>query len=162
MQVNFLACQCLVETLLPNLLRFRELAPGANAFALHLSSGAATSPYVGWDAYCISKAAILTYFKQLALRFAPTELLSLSVAPGTVFTDMMHTVLAATPADFPGVEKFKQLEKEGSLVEPKVPASFLVDLVMATLPGTAQHKLGEKLLSLHGTFIDVRKTKFNY
>lgn len=117
-------------------------------FVLHLSSGAAVKPYAGWDAYCTSKAAMLMAFRTLAAKTPASELKVLSVAPGTVMTDMMKSVLSAREENFPALSKFKALEKSGGLVAPEVPAkkicSWLVD------------SLDADLCSWHGELYDVR------
>lgn len=117
-------------------------------FVLHLSSGAARNPYAGWEAYCASKAATLMLFRAWAARFQPSELVVASIAPGTVFTDMMKSVLASSPRDFPAVQKFHELQSQGGLVEPQVPAQAIASLLWGDV---AVYE------SLHGSFYDVRK-----
>lgn len=118
------------------------------AFAVHFSSGAALKPYAGWNAYCASKAAMLMEFKCLAAKVGATELSVLSVAPGTVMTDMMRQVLSADPVSFPALPKFKSLEQSGGLVSPEIPAQ----LIYSWLIESSQ----ESVASWHGEFYDVR------
>lgn len=144
-QINVCAPLDLLSAALPYL----KAAPNLPApFIFHLSSGAANKPYVGWETYCITKAACLMSFKTLAKRFDTSTLLSLSVAPGTVMTDMMKRVLSGNKTQFPEVEKFYQLQKEGKLVEPTVPA----DAIDRFLHGPV-----EVLNSFHGELFDVRQ-----
>jgi NAD(P)-dependent dehydrogenase (short-subunit alcohol dehydrogenase family) len=119
-------------------------------FVLHLSSGAALKPYAGWGAYCASKAALLMEFKCWAAKIAAEKCYILSVAPGTVMTDMMHQVLAANPDDFPALSKFKQLEKSGGLVEPELPARMICDWLL-----NVSH---EEISRWHGELYDVRSS----
>lgn len=140
---------CAPLDLLSVALPYLKAAPHLPApIIFHLSSGAAVKPYVGWETYCTTKAACLMAFKALAKRYSANELLCLSVAPGTVMTDMMKKVLAGNKSDFPEVEKFIQLQKEGRLVDPKVPA-VAIDLFL--------HDSAETLKSFHGELFDVRQ-----
>lgn len=117
-------------------------------FVMHLSSGAAVKPYAGWDAYCASKASMLMAFKALAAKVSAQELNVLSVAPGTVMTDMMQKVLAAKPEDFPALPKFKLLEQTGGLVTPDESASQICHWLVESL--------SEELAKWHGQLYDVR------
>lgn len=118
------------------------------SFVMHLSSGAAVKAYAGWNSYCASKAAMLMEFKCLAAQCSSDELLCLSVAPGTVMTDMMKQVLSANPDDFPALGKFRELEKGGGLVAPGAAAKKIVDWLMDSPP--------EQLSRWHGELYDVR------
>ncbi|NBW82620.1 SDR family NAD(P)-dependent oxidoreductase [bacterium] len=115
---------------------------------MHISSGAAVKPYVGWGAYCSSKAAILMDFKCLASQIGVSELLVLSVAPGTVMTDMMKQVLASHPQDFPAIGKFKELEKTGGLVPPDLAGGKIVSWLI--------EQPSANLAQWHGQLYDVR------
>jgi benzil reductase ((S)-benzoin forming) len=114
---------------------------------LSLSSGAALTPYSGWEGYCSSKAALLSYSKCLAQKYSPTAQLHLSIAPGTVYTDMMKEVLAQKPKNFPQVEKFLELEKSGRLEDPSTVAQKLFRIFFNT-------ELCEKI---NGVYSDLRK-----
>ncbi|MEY3903288.1 MAG: hypothetical protein RL189_2594 [Pseudomonadota bacterium] len=118
------------------------------AFVMHLSSGAAVKAYAGWNSYCASKAAMLMEFKCLAAQCSSDELLCLSVAPGTVMTDMMKQVLSANPDDFPALGKFRELEKSGGLVTPDSAAKKIVDWLIDSST--------EQLCRWHGELYDVR------
>ncbi|MEY4064449.1 MAG: hypothetical protein RIR26_657 [Pseudomonadota bacterium] len=119
-------------------------------FLLHLSSGAAVKPYVGWEAYCSSKAAMLMAFKCLAAQDSPEVLNVLSVAPGTVMTDMMQQVLSANASEFPALSKFKELEKTGGLVSPEVPALKISDWLVDSEDA--------EIKRWHGELFDVRNS----
>lgn len=119
-------------------------------FVLHLSSGAAVKPYPGWGTYCASKAALLMEFKCWAAKTAADICNVLSVAPGTVMTDMMQQVLSANPSDFPALAKFKDLEKNGGLVEPELPAKLICDWLL-----NLNH---EQISKWHGELYDVRSS----
>ncbi len=66
---------------------------------VNLSSVAATRPYAGIAAYCVSKAAVDMYTRCAALDFAPDGVRVNAVNPGVVVTEL-HTVTAAV-ADYP-------------------------------------------------------------
>lgn len=118
------------------------------AFVMHLSSGAAVKAYAGWNSYCASKAAMLMEFKCLAAQCSSDEMLCLSVAPGTVMTDMMKQVLSSNPDDFPALGKFRELEKSGGLVTPDSAAKKIVDWLIDSPT--------EQLCRWHGELYDVR------
>jgi NAD(P)-dependent dehydrogenase (short-subunit alcohol dehydrogenase family) len=92
---------------------------GSAAFARHLrsregtgvlvnlSSGAATTPYEGWAAYCASKAAVDQLTRVVALEEARHGLRAYAVSPGLVDTDMQVAIRAADEATFPQVERFR-------------------------------------------------------
>lgn len=140
-QVNCTAGLELIHFLMP----YFNKSEGSS-FALHLSSGAALRAYQGWDAYCSSKAAMLMAFQCLAKKFEARELLCLSVAPGTVMTDMMKNVLASDESDFPDLKKFKQLEQNKQLVTPHSAAEKIAEVILERRNYT----------SAHGKLYDVR------
>jgi short-subunit dehydrogenase len=114
---------------------------------LSLSSGAALSSYVGWEGYCASKAALLSYSNCLAKKYSSASQLHLSIAPGTVYTDMMKQVLSQKVSSFPQVEKFQELEKAGKLEDANVVAKKLYSVFM-------NDQLCEKI---QGNYADLRK-----
>ena len=67
---------------------------------VNLSSVAATRPYAGLAAYCVSKAAVDMITRCSALDFAPHGVRVNAVNPGVVVTEL-HTVTNAV-ADYPG------------------------------------------------------------
>lgn len=66
---------------------------------VNLSSVAATRPYAGIAAYCVSKAALDMLTRCAALDFAPDGVRVNAVNPGVVVTEL-HTVTSAV-ADYP-------------------------------------------------------------
>jgi benzil reductase ((S)-benzoin forming) len=148
-QVNHVGAQTLIEALLPT---FASSVENLNSvpFVFHLTSGAASHPYVGWEAYCGSKAAARMYFRSLAQRFSAKQLLSLSVAPGRVKTEMMTEVLAANVQDFPQIHDFRKDYEEGKMAEPQVVAQKIVELFRED-----KTPFGNALGELHGKFFHV-------
>jgi benzil reductase ((S)-benzoin forming) len=81
-----------------------------------ISSGAASSAYPGWSAYCAGKAAadhwVRTVGAEQRLR-GGVEVCA--VAPGVVATDMQAAIRATDERDFPAVERFRSLHADGAL-----------------------------------------------
>jgi NAD(P)-dependent dehydrogenase (short-subunit alcohol dehydrogenase family) len=86
---------------------------------VQLTSGAATKPYEGWSAYCAGKAAgdhwVRTVGGEQATR---GEVRVLAIAPGVVDTGMQAHIRDTDEHDFPAVAKFRQLHRDGQLVDP--------------------------------------------
>jgi len=106
------------------------VAHGTAAFARHvrsrrgggalvnLSSGAATTPYRGWAAYCASKAAVEMLTEVVGLEEEASGLAAYAVAPGVVDTDMQAQIRATPESAFPDVGRFHRLRAEGSFATP--------------------------------------------
>lgn len=91
------------------------------AVIVQISSGAATKPYPGWSSYCAAKAAVdhwtRTVGAELEERSDPITVVS--VAPGVVETPMQAEIRAMDEADFPNVQRFRDLKSEGILRVPE-------------------------------------------
>lgn len=105
---------------------------------VNLSSGAATSPYAGWGAYCGSKAALVMAGRVAAQEASEVEdlkgkqLAVVSYSPGVVDTDMQAAIRSSDRADFPRKQKFVELwegKGEASLLDPKRPAREIAELL---------------------------------
>src|SRR5204863_8991890 len=68
---------------------------------VNLSSVAATRPYAGLAAYCVSKAAVDALTRCAALDLAPHGVRVNAVSPGVVVTEL-HTVTQAV-VDYPAI-----------------------------------------------------------
>jgi NAD(P)-dependent dehydrogenase (short-subunit alcohol dehydrogenase family) len=79
---------------------------------INISSGASTSAYAGWGAYCAGKSAVDMLTEVAQLEEEESGLRAYSVAPGIIDTDMQELIRAADPADFPLVEKFHELKRD--------------------------------------------------
>jgi benzil reductase ((S)-benzoin forming) len=89
----------------------------ARRLVINISSGAAKRPVPGWSAYCAAKAA-LEMAAQVAAIEAPLNdqtLAVCSLAPGVVDTPMQAQVRDTTAAEFPDVERFRAMKKDGTL-----------------------------------------------
>jgi NAD(P)-dependent dehydrogenase (short-subunit alcohol dehydrogenase family) len=114
---------------------------GSAAFARHvrgragggvlanISSGAATTPYEGWAAYCASKAAVDHLTRVVAAEEADAGLRAFAVAPGVVDTGM-QAAIRDTPAErFPTVERFREIARAGAFNSPAWVADHIVGLL---------------------------------
>jgi NAD(P)-dependent dehydrogenase (short-subunit alcohol dehydrogenase family) len=87
--------------------------PGGGVL-INISSGAATTPYVGWAPYGASKAAVDQLTRVIALEEVAHGLSAYAVSPGIVDTDMQAMIRDTDAASFPEVERFRQFARDGS------------------------------------------------
>jgi benzil reductase ((S)-benzoin forming) len=87
--------------------------PGGGVL-VNISSGAATTVYPGWAAYCASKAAVDRLTAVVAQEEESQGLRVYSLAPGIVDTAMQQKVRASTPEEFPAVGRFVEAKLSGS------------------------------------------------
>lgn len=97
---------------------------------LQISSGAAHKSYPGWMVYCSCKAAIRMSAQVLAAEaeLAGSGLRVLIYEPGILDTPMQTELRTLGKEQFPGIDRFLNLYKEGQLVAPKDSARQLVRL----------------------------------
>ncbi len=92
---------------------------------LSVSSGAARHPIAGWSAYCVSKAAVDMFTRcildEQSRRVNPAR--ACALAPGVLDTQMQSTIRAA---DFPSIDRFRQLKSQGALIAPDDAAARIV------------------------------------
>ena len=81
---------------------------------VNITSGAARTVYVGWAAYCASKAAVEHLTAVVAQEERDEGLRAYSLAPGIVDTDMQAKVRAASAESFPAVGKFIEAKRNGA------------------------------------------------
>ncbi|KAI5953537.1 hypothetical protein KGF54_002909 [Candida jiufengensis] len=94
-----------------------------------VSSGAATSAYSGWYAYGSSKAALNHLIKSLAAE--EKDIKAISIAPGVVNTDMQGLIRNfGSKMSEESIKKFKDLHKNGQLVEPEECGAVYANLVL--------------------------------
>ena len=100
------------------------------ALLVMISSGAASSAYPGWSAYCAGKAALDQWVRAVGeeqrIRGSVTVL---SIAPGVIATPMQAQIRAADQADFPNVERFHGLHTQGQLRDPDDAARAVWDVI---------------------------------
>lgn len=92
---------------------------------LHVSSGAARSPYAGWSVYCATKAALDQHARALHAADLPGLRVE-SLAPGVIDTAMQTVIRASDPAGFPRHARFVTLHADGQLQDADTTAAQLV------------------------------------
>lgn len=96
---------------------------------MNISSGAGRKSVPGWAMYCSTKAALdrftaVTAEDQLG---KPNPARLSAVAPGVVNTGMQGSIRASSKEDFPNVDRFIDLEKDGKLQSPEDTAKRLLN-----------------------------------
>jgi benzil reductase ((S)-benzoin forming) len=107
----------------------------AAAHLLMISSGAASSVYEGWSAYCAGKAALDQWVRTTG---AEEERRGgcrvLAVAPGVVATAMQEQIRRSAREDFPELDRFVELHERGELRAPEDVAPEIWALLEGNLP----------------------------
>lgn len=125
-----------INTTVPSWLmgQFVQFSKGDLVIA-NLSSGAATSAYPGWGAYCMSKAGLRMASQIQTIEAEEIDDLKsraikvIDFAPGVVDTPMQGLIRGKTEKDFPRLEKFIHLHQNNLLHAPKEPANALASLL---------------------------------
>jgi benzil reductase ((S)-benzoin forming) len=114
LEVNLLAPMILMR-LFANATR----AVAEERIIINISSGAAKRPVPGWAAYCTAKSALEMATRAAALESATTNpdpsLIICSLAPGIVDTPMQGQIREKNAHEFPDVERFRAMKKDGAL-----------------------------------------------
>lgn len=106
----------------------QTLSGKAEKVIINISSGAASSPYSGWSAYCSSKAGVDMLTKTVAVEQHPL-LKIVSIAPGVVDTGMQDLIRSTPKESFEMVDKFMDLKKDGYLYQPDDVAERIIDFL---------------------------------
>lgn len=118
------------------------VALGSAAFARHvrrrpgggvlvnISSGAATTPYEGWAAYCASKAAVEMLTAVVAREERGAGLVAFAVSPGVVDTDMQKAIRSTSAGVLPASDRFRRLHHEGRFNSADWVARFILERCM--------------------------------
>jgi benzil reductase ((S)-benzoin forming) len=96
---------------------------------IQISSGAAYRPIQGWSLYCASKAGLKMFNDVLSVDYAGSGLRLLNFSPGVMDTQMQGTIRAQKAEKFARVEDFRQMKKEGKLLNPQSVAEKLLELI---------------------------------
>ena len=138
-KLESLTASFMVNSIVPIFLHgwlLRTAPPTAKLRIVDLSSGAASSPYPGWAAYCASKAALDMAGQVLATELAELPAVAgrdvalVSYAPHIVATSMQEQIRAADPASFPRQDHYVKLHEDDELVDPAGPAAEIVELLL--------------------------------
>ena len=105
------------------------------ALLIMISSGAASSAYPGWSAYCAGKAALDHWVRAVGQEQRERGGVTvLSIAPGVVATAMQAQIRSTDQSDFPSVERFHELHSEGQLADPEEAAKKVWHVIRRGLP----------------------------
>lgn len=124
MNVNLIA-----PMILSSLLMDRKELAGVKKTIVNISSGAAKSPYYGWNCYCASKAGLTMYTDVAALEADQNNTKFLSFSPGIMDTNMQQEIRETPEDDFVTVKKFQQFKEGGHLQETAIVAKKLIKLL---------------------------------
>lgn len=94
---------------------------------LNISSGAGRNPMPGWGVYCATKAAVDIYTRVLAQEHSDVR--AVSLAPGVIDTDMQQAIRASDESDFPSLERFQDLHRQGQLASPTETAQHIIQFI---------------------------------
>jgi NAD(P)-dependent dehydrogenase (short-subunit alcohol dehydrogenase family) len=107
-----------------------EVKGDAACRILHISSGAGRSAYPGWSVYCATKAALDRHAEAVLLD-GDDSVRCVSLAPGVIDTGMQGEIRAATPEQFPMLERFIAMKEEGALQSAEGTGEAIVKLLLA-------------------------------
>jgi benzil reductase ((S)-benzoin forming) len=114
-------------------------ASRAPATLLFIGSGASTSVYEGWSGYCAGKAAVDHWTRTVGAeqKRRGDRCRVYCVAPGVVATAMQEEIRQTPARDFPAVERFHELHRDGVLRDPRDVGRELWALLDDDLPNGA-------------------------
>ena len=128
LDVNLLAPMILMR-LFANVTR----AVAGERLIINISSGAARRAVPGWAAYCTAKAGLEMATRAAALEISATNpdatLQICSLAPGVIDTPMQGEIREKSAHDFPDVERFRAMKKDGALRDAHDVAHDIVKLI---------------------------------
>lgn len=110
---------------------------------INISSGAARKPYSGWSVYCAAKAAVDRLTQCIDLEERASGLRAYSVAPGVIDTDMQAMIRSTDEADFPALERFVAMKRDGRYNTPPFIAARFLELAFGS-----EREPGDVLVSL--------------
>lgn len=105
---------------------------GRPGVLVNISSGAATSAYAGWSAYCASKAAVELMTAAVAAEEADSQLRCHAVAPGVIDTDMQAMIRSTSRESFPMVDKFLEMKEKGNFSSTQWVAQHMLELAFGS------------------------------
>ena len=100
---------------------------GGGGVLINVSSGASTSAYHGWGAYCAGKAGMEHLTRVIDVEERASGLRAYSIAPGVVDTDMQAAIRASSVERFPDRPRFDRRKAEGDFNS----AEYVADRMLA-------------------------------
>ena len=111
------------STMLMTTYMLKNFSSNALTF-VNISSGAANRAISNWSLYCSSKAFIQMFFNTAESEYKQHRFFNIN--PGVMDTGMQKSLRAS---DFPDVENFKDLQKEGQLKAPMAVAEDILKTI---------------------------------
>ncbi len=108
-----------------------RMFPDQSLRLAHISSGAAKKPYEGWASYCVAKSGLRMLAQVFAGEAANSgaDRLVIVYEPGVLDSPMQTELRDLNRAQFPAVERFRQMHATGQLVALESSAHQLWDLL---------------------------------
>jgi benzil reductase ((S)-benzoin forming) len=119
---------CLAPLMIANFLTKIAQEQGRTLLILNISSGAASRPIRGWQAYCTSKAAYKMGLDVLAAENSHIQVIHFD--PGVMDTSMQDLIRTQDVKDMPEFEVFRAYREKGTLKEPVAVAGELIQLIV--------------------------------
>lgn len=126
-----LRINCLAPLIIANTLADIAHAQHRPLLVLDVSSGAASRPIRGWQAYCTSKAAYKMALDVLAVENSHVKVVHFD--PGVMDTSMQQLIRGQHEADMPEVAAFRAYQTEGLLKAPLTVAAEVILLMKRQL-----------------------------
>jgi NAD(P)-dependent dehydrogenase (short-subunit alcohol dehydrogenase family) len=123
LHVNVLGPMMLTQAALPSLRQ-------SGGRVINVSSGAATRAMVGWSAYCVTKAALNHFNRQLAAE--EPDITAIAVRPGVVDTAMQETIRVVGEKGMTAEDhaRFVDYYEHDELLPPERPGKSLAALAL--------------------------------
>lgn len=94
---------------------------------VHVSTGAARTPIVGWPLYCATKSGLKMFYSVMAAQEGNNGRIRVhEFDPGIMDTPMQTQIRKANSDAFPRIEEFKNYKKNHALSDPQTVAERLV------------------------------------
>jgi benzil reductase ((S)-benzoin forming) len=110
-----------INTISPLLISNKIMALNLSKLkVINISSGAATSPIVGWSLYCATKAANELFFKTLDQQEIHSKNIQVfNINPGVINSNMQEIIRDTCEGIFPRVKDFINLKESNKLKSPE-------------------------------------------